>query len=590
MSLLFKGKICYHKNILMTEIATKQLEVFKRYKQAAIDFSRRNRLLKYPAKALKIEFNLSLEECASYFGDIGELSVTFDHKKILKNSKEDEGGEVLEIEQIAKDVEVYDTKTTPSGKKLISALERMRLQSKKSFDEHGLHTLFLAFGEICWKEQTVGRGSTDAVKKQDYIAPLLLVPVSLENQKDPYKATILSLEANQQPVQINPVLLLFIKENFELRLPNIPETMEELLAMPYTDLRKLLNEIVEIFKEKGTPAEISEKVYLGQFSFHGQQIYQDLDKNQSQILGHDFVNGICGGESFYQDNSTVVGLDEDEFNPDDFLTAEEDFTIVDADGSQIQAVKRIVSGDHMVIHGPPGTGKSQTIANVISNLLARKKKVLFVCEKQVALDVVFKRLSFEDINVSDLCLPLFNYTHDKKSFAADIIESRDRVFAALRSNRDANLELKLKLRQKKIETLKKYGALITTPVAPLNKSIYWIFGELSKISDKSKECVLSWKGASALSFSLDDYFRAQSLVNELSGLTDLFEEKTRWISVNRKHYTIDFAQRVIETLKEIEGLLPGCPWRRTRRSKHRREPGTRCRSGSRVQCRAQTAS
>jgi hypothetical protein len=209
----------------------------------------------------------------------------------------------------------------------------------------------------------------------------------------------------------------------------------------------------------------------------------------------------------------------------------------------------------MVIHGPPGTGKSQTIANVISNLLARKKKVLFVCEKQVALDVVFKRLSFEDINVSDLCLPLFNYTHDKKSFAADIIESRDRVFAALRSNRDANLELKLKLRQKKIETLKKYGALITTPVAPLNKSIYWIFGELSKISDKSKECVLSWKGASALSFSLDDYFRAQSLVNELSGLTDLFEEKTRWISVNRKHYTIDFAQRVIETLKEIEGLL-----------------------------------
>ncbi len=533
----------------MPETSPKILEIFKRYKQAAIDFSRRNRLLKYPSKALKIEFKLTLEECLSHFGLLEELKISFNHKKILKEEKDHDEPD-LQLEEVE-----YDTKTFPGGKKLISTLERMRLQSKKSFDEHGLHTLFIAFGEVCWREKTVGRGSTEAVKQQDYIAPLLLVPVSLENEKDPHKTTILSIDTNQHPVQINPVLLLFIKENFDLRLPNIPETQEDILAMPYTEVRKILKEIKEIFTEKGIPAELSEKIYLGQFSFHGQQIYEDLNKNQDEILKHDFINGICGGESFHQDNSYLTGIDAEEFNPDSFLTKEEDFTIVDADGSQIQAIRKIVSGDHMVIHGPPGTGKSQTIANVISNLLARQKKVLFVCEKQVALDVVYKRLTFDEASVSNLCLPLFNYTNDKKSFAADLIHSRDEIYETLRENRGVDLATKLKSRQKRIDALKSYGALITVPVAPLGKNIYWIFGELSKINDLSKEIILTWKGENPLNATLDDYRRAVSLIQDMNGLADLFNEKTTWSRVNRIHYTIDFSRRVIEALKEIETTL-----------------------------------
>lgn len=545
----------------MPKVTAKTIEVFRRYKQSAIDFSRRNRLLKYPLKASKIEFNIPLEECSSYFGNIEDLNVSFDHKKILKEEEQDDL--FLEIEQSDKKTREikYDTKTSPRGKKLISFLERMRLQSKKSFDEHGLHTLFIAFGEVCWKERTVGRGSTDAVKQQDYIAPLLLVPVSLENEKDPYKATILSVDTNQHPAQINPVLLLFIKENFELRLPKIPETAEEILAMPFLEVRKILSEIQEIFKEKGIPVDFTEKVYLGQFSFHGQQIYEDLNKNQDEILKHDFINSVCGGESFHQDNSDLVTIDDEEFNPDDFLNKEEDFTILDADGSQIQAIRKIVSGDHMVIHGPPGTGKSQTIANVISNLLARKKKVLFVCEKQVALDVVYKRLSYDidgkrlEASIGDLCLPLFNYTHDKKSFSSDILDSRDSVVSILRKNKGADLETKLKLRQKKIDSLKSYGTLLTTPVAPLNKNIYWIFGELAKVNDKSKEVVLSWKGKSPLGFTLDDYQQAEFLIRETNNLIGLFSEESIWRSVARKHYSVDFSQRVIEALKETKECL-----------------------------------
>jgi very-short-patch-repair endonuclease/DNA polymerase III delta prime subunit len=537
----------------MSEVTAKTLEVFKHYKKAAIDFSRRNRLLKYPLKASKVEFIISLEECSSYFGPLDELNKSFDHKKILKD-EEKQAQLFLENPEGKEEIQdpEYDTKTLPQGRKLITVLERMRLQSKRTFDESGLHTLFVAFGEVSWKEKTVGKGSGGAVKQQDYIAPLLLVPVSLENKKEPYKATLLSVDINQQPIQINPVLLLFMKENFELRLPKLPETPEGIMAMSYIELRNILLEIQEIFKEKGLEAEISEKMYLGQFSFHGQQIYEDLNKNQELITQHEFINSICGGESFHQDNSDLAVNDEEEFNPDDFLNEDEDYTIVDADGSQIQAIRKIVSGDHMVIHGPPGTGKSQTIANIISNLLARQKKVLFVCEKQVALDVVYKRLSVDDgVAVNDLCLPLFNYTNDKKSFAADLLKSRDNVLSELRSKTWMELDGKLNLRKKKIEVLKSYGSLITQPFAPLNKNLYWVFGELAKVTEKSKEVTLAWKGKDTLKFTLDDYQSIKSLVEDINNVTDLFTEESIWQSVARKHYSIDFSQRVIEALKDI---------------------------------------
>ena len=142
------------------------------------------------------------------------------------------------------------------------------------------------------------------------------------------------------------------------------------------------------------------------------------------------MSSLCGDSQIIQSNESIQADDED--NVDDFLTEEEDYTILDADESQLRSIKAVLDGKHLVVHGPPGTGKSQTIANLIANLLARGKKVLFVCEKQVALDVVYNRLKTKGADVSDLCLPLFQYTTDKKLFAKSIIESRNRIISALK--------------------------------------------------------------------------------------------------------------------------------------------------------------
>lgn len=92
------------------------------------------------------------------------------------------------------------------------------------------------------------------------------------------------------------------------------------------------------------------------------------------------MSSLCGDSQIIQSNESIQADDED--NVDDFLTEEEDYTILDADESQLRSIKAVLDGKHLVVHGPPGTGKSQTIANLIANLLARGKRCsLFVKNK-----------------------------------------------------------------------------------------------------------------------------------------------------------------------------------------------------------------
>src|SRR6202020_617319 len=76
---------------------------------------------------------------------------------------------------------------------------------------------------------------------------------------------------------------------------------------------------------------------------------------------------------------------QDDSRPDDPVA---DFSVLDADSSQRNAIDSVVAGRSLVIHGPPGTGKSQTIANLIAAMVARGRKVLFVAEKRAAIDGV----------------------------------------------------------------------------------------------------------------------------------------------------------------------------------------------------------
>ncbi|WGM37497.1 AAA domain-containing protein [Caulobacter sp. NIBR1757] len=102
----------------------------------------------------------------------------------------------------------------------------------------------------------------------------------------------------------------------------------------------------------------------------------------------------------------------------------EQWNVIAADATQTAAVALSRTGRSFIIQGPPGTGKSQTITNLIADYAARGKRVLFVCEKRAALDVVFHRL--RQAGLDDLCCLIHDSQTDKKAFVLNLKDSYER--------------------------------------------------------------------------------------------------------------------------------------------------------------------
>jgi hypothetical protein len=100
------------------------------------------------------------------------------------------------------------------------------------------------------------------------------------------------------------------------------------------------------------------------------------------------------------------------------LPIEERFDVMPADPTQAGAVARARKGESFIIQGPPGTGKSQTITNLLADAVARGKRVLFVCEKRAAIDVVFHRLQMQGL--APLTCLIHDSQADKKAFIKDL--------------------------------------------------------------------------------------------------------------------------------------------------------------------------
>lgn len=100
------------------------------------------------------------------------------------------------------------------------------------------------------------------------------------------------------------------------------------------------------------------------------------------------------------------------------LSFKENFPIISSDPTQTSAVQIARTGESYIIQGPPGTGKSQTITNLIADYISRDKKILFVCEKRAALDVVYHRL--KNKRLDELCCLVHDSQMDKKAFIQDL--------------------------------------------------------------------------------------------------------------------------------------------------------------------------
>ncbi len=101
-------------------------------------------------------------------------------------------------------------------------------------------------------------------------------------------------------------------------------------------------------------------------------------------------------------------------------------TPYELDASQERVVQAVQAGASVVVQGPPGTGKSQLICNLIADHLATGKRVLVVCQKRAALDVVHARL--REKNLHQFAGLLHDFQHDRARIYEQVAQQIDKVY------------------------------------------------------------------------------------------------------------------------------------------------------------------
>jgi very-short-patch-repair endonuclease len=292
--------------------------------------------------------------------------------------------------------------TDMSDRALGNRLNRLALNARTALSEQGVTILYVAFGLLRWYE------SVDS--DSPLFSPLLLVPVQLKREG---AAATWTLSALEEEVVGNHCLGEMLRKSYGVTLPPPDESalLDDAAALDQ-HLKKIRRAV-----RAHDRWEIVEDAILGAFSFQKISMWDDLGRNRTAIASHDLCRRIAGDASapVVQATETLRPADfDDTIHPRDL------HTILPCDSSQLEAILAAKNRLSLVVNGPPGTGKSQTIANIIAECLADGRTVLFVSEKAAALEVVKRRLDAQ--RLGDFCLNCHSHKASKK----DVIEELGR--------------------------------------------------------------------------------------------------------------------------------------------------------------------
>lgn len=278
----------------------------------------------------------------------------------------------------------------------------IRNKARELAEERGIETCFVAIGSATW---TPPAGSGVPA------APVLLRSAQLRARGAAEDDFELSVHGD---TEVNPTLLQLLEEEFGVQVD--ADELEELIS--YTagfDPQPLYERLVKEASGRVRGFTIGPRCVLGTFSYAKLPMVNDLRVAAPALEEHEIIAAIAGdGEAQRRLHATgAVQLDDP-----DLVAPGDEFLVLDADSSQNYAINAVLSGQHSVIKGPPGTGKSQTIANLIASLVARGKRVLFVAEKRAAITAVTDRLARRGLG--SLVMDVHDGTTSRRRVAADL--------------------------------------------------------------------------------------------------------------------------------------------------------------------------
>ena len=304
------------------------------------------------------------------------------------------------MDLLRKELEKDTLRSYQDPKSLSKTLTSLYRSARLSIEESGANTLYIALGFLKWFEPG---------KSFPHFAPIVLYPIRLE-RKSANKGYYM-VSRGEDPL-LNETLFEFLKQNYSIEIPDVTAAIQNEKGL---DIKYILAAVRKAVMEQDKWDVIEESI-ISIFDFNRFVIWNDIRTNRDSMSQHPLIDSLVSGKLSEEMIEEADIVDE--------LPSEEVALPISADSSQLAAINEAASGKSFVLHGPPGTGKSQTITNIISNALFHGKRVLFVAEKMAALEVVQKRLAA--IGLDPFCLELHS-NKTKKSLVMDQLRKTTEV-------------------------------------------------------------------------------------------------------------------------------------------------------------------
>jgi very-short-patch-repair endonuclease len=369
-------------------------------------------------------------------------------------------------------------------------LYNLRSKSRTYRSDHGVNILFVSIGSLLWKEEGCEEFNE---------SPLFLVPVALERQNSfsPYR-----LQPLDEDTVFNPTLRKRLELDYRLKLPEFDLDNGFVLPAAFEEIQKAI--------PPSSGWQVNASCHLALFHFSKLLMYSDLDQGIASMASQPVIRALAGDPAALPPEPSGMPRPQEY---DTKLRPEDSFQVLDADSSQQEAVQAALAGVSFVLQGPPGTGKSQTITNMIAELMANGKRVLFVSQKMAALDVVKGNL--EKCGLGDRCLEL----HDPKKNRADIVKE---IAASLENqNRPRGTAADVRDLAAVRQELNDYARAVHAPRGRLGIDVYRMIGQYASLSEAID---INFKLPAVLEVDEDRLGRMEGMVLRLSQMTAAFRD------------------------------------------------------------------
>lgn len=441
--------------------AEELLDALQQIRRRLLDTSNRNRLLNF--RESKVRSIRIIDELPDkVFSSIIDSGITMNLVPVAEADilNQDAGSIDTNNELLIATKHVAERHTdnhlqTPySPLKLERLCSRLSREAKTAIEETGCNMLFLAFGFLEWFE--------DETSEVSHLAPLVLVPVQIEKNRLNSDTNCFSyvISYSEEDLETNLSLAEKLRQDFGLILPELNGDKG-----PEEYFGKIIDKII-IHKRRW---KVRRELVLDLFSFAKIQMYKDLDDNvwpdDAKISTNRNLSEILTGR---EEQDGIEAFHQPEYDIDKEPLAQSLHLVLDADSSQHSAIIDALHRDcNLVIEGPPGTGKSQTITNIIAAAMGMGRSVLFVAEKKAALEVVRSRL--EKAGLGDFCMELHSHKAQKGKLHADLRTRLNKKF-------DDGKTLEQELEDLTVErnNLLQYSTIVNSPVGPNGERVYQI--------------------------------------------------------------------------------------------------------------------